>query len=79
MEYYTIYVAYLTFVRRNSLSTSSFHLWLHLGQVFLLSQNLHMMDCRMEANGVTPMPVAMSTACWARNTLLAGAPKGPSM
>ena len=61
-------------MRWNSLSDPSVHWWLQPGQVFLFSQNLHMMDCRMEANGVTPIPVAMRTACRARNTLLAGAP-----
>ena len=38
-----------------------------------------MMDCRMEAKGVTPMPVPMSTACCAWKIRLVGAPKGPSM
>ena len=36
------------------------------------------MDCRMEENGVTPIPVATKTACSARNILEAGAPNGPS-
>ncbi len=38
-----------------------------------------MTDCKMEENGVTPIPVAMSTACLALKKLEAGAPKGPSM
>ena len=33
----------------------------------------------MEENGVTPIPDAMRTPCWARKKLLAGAPYGPSM
>ena len=41
--------------------------------------HLCMMDCRMEAKGVTPMPVPMSTACCAWKIRLVGAPKGPSM
>ena len=37
-----------------------------------------MMDWRMEEKGVTPMPVAMRTACSALKMSVAGAPKGPS-
>lgn len=51
---------------------------LHLGQQWRAFQYRCMMDCKMEANGVTPIPVAISTACWARNMWLEGAPYGPS-
>ena len=44
-----------------------------------ISTDLCMMDCRMEAKGVTPIPVPMSTACWAWKMRLVGAPNGPSM
>jgi len=40
--------------------------------------DLYIMDWRMEEKGVTPIPVAMRTACSARKISLAGAPKGPS-
>ena len=36
-------------------------------------------DCRMEAKGVTPIPVPIRTACSVRKILEEGAPKGPSM
>ena len=39
---------------------------------------LCMRDCRIEANGVTPMPVATKTACSALSKSLEGAPNGPS-
>ena len=38
-----------------------------------------MMDWRMEAKGVMPIPVPISTACSARYMLLEGDPNGPSM
>lgn len=37
------------------------------------------MDCKMEAKGVTPIPVPTKTACCARKMCVDGAPKGPSM
>ena len=40
---------------------------------------LYMMDWRMDAKGVTPIPVPMRTACWARKIWDVGAPNGPSM
>ncbi len=45
----------------------------------LESTHLCMMDCRIDENGVTPIPVATMTACLARKKFEAGAPKGPSM
>lgn len=38
-----------------------------------------MIDCRMEANGVTPIPVPTKTACCALKMCVDGAPKGPSI
>lgn len=35
----------------------------HFGQVCLAFQYLCIIDCRIEAKGVTPIPVAISTAC----------------
>ena len=58
---------------------SSFHFRLHLGHSLLISLYRFIMDCKMAENGVTPIPVAISTACSARKMLLAGAPKGPSI
>ena len=40
--------------------------------------HLCMMDCSMDAKGVTPMPVATRTACSAAKMALDGAPCGPS-
>ena len=48
--------------------------WSHFGQLCLAFQYLCIIDCKMEAKGVTPMPVAMSTACWALKMWLDGAP-----
>ena len=58
---------------------SSFHFRLHLGHSLLISLYRFIMDCKMAENGVTPIPVAISTACSARKMLLAGAPNGPSI
>lgn len=40
---------------------------LHFGQQCRAFQYLCIIDCNIEANGVTPIPVAINTACWARN------------
>ncbi len=72
---------YFTFLRlRTEVAERSLvqQYW-HLGQVFLACQYLCMMDWRMEAKGVTPMPVPTSTACCARKIWDVGAPNGPSM
>ena len=58
---------------------SSFHFQLHFGHSLLMSLYRCIRDCRMDENGVTPIPVAINTACSARKMLLAGAPKGPSI
>ena len=51
------------------------HAWLQLGHCFLDSQYLCIIDCKIEANGVTPIPVATKTA-WSTplNMALLGAP-----
>lgn len=48
------------------------------GRDYGLSTHLHMMLCRMEAKGVMPMPVPMSTACSEAKILRVGVPYGPS-
>ena len=68
-----------TFLSLLKLERSAFHVWLQLGHFFLLSQYLCIIDCKIEENGVTPIPVAIKTACFALNMLLAGAPNGPSI
>lgn len=55
------------------------HSKLHRGQVCRAFQYRCIIDCKIEANGVTPIPVAIRTACWARNMWLDGAPYGPSI
>jgi len=40
---------------------------------------LYIIDCKIDENGVAPMPVAIRTACSARKIFDAGAPKGPSI
>ena len=40
--------------------------------------SLYVHTCKMDANGVTPIPVPMRTACSERKMSEAGAPKGPS-
>lgn len=40
---------------------------LHFGQQCRAFQYLCMIDCSIDANGVTPIPVAIRTACWALN------------
>ena len=37
-----------------------------------------MIDCKIEAYGVTPMPVPIKTACFDLKICDAGAPYGPS-
>lgn len=55
------------------------HSKLQRGHVWRAFQYRCMIDCKIEANGVTPIPVAIKTACWARNIWLDGAPYGPSI
>ena len=69
----------LTFFKLKTECNSSLHWNSHLGQFLLTFQYRCIIDWRMDANGVTPMPVPISTACSARNMLLDGAPNGPSM
>lgn len=58
----------LTFLRCITVGGISLaHVYLHFGHVCRAFQYRCMIDCNMEANGVTPMPVAIITACWARN------------
>ena len=58
---------------------SSFHLKLHLGHSRFMDLYRYIIDCKIAEKGVTPIPVAIKTACSARKMLLAGAPNGPSM
>jgi len=46
----------------------------HFGQVCLAFQYRCIIDCKIEAKGVTPIPVAIKTACCARKIWLDGAP-----
>jgi len=50
----------------------------HFGHVCLAFQYRCIIDCSIEAKGVTPIPVAINTACCARKMWLEGAPYGPS-
>ena len=52
---------------------------LQFGHWIFVLQNRCIMDCKMDEKGVTPIPVEIKTACFARKTSLAGAPKGPLM
>ena len=46
--------------------TSLHHVMLQFGHVTREAKYFIIMDCRMEAKGVTPIPVPMRTACSAR-------------
>ncbi|VVC92697.1 unnamed protein product [Leptidea sinapis] len=48
------------------------------GHTTLVRQYLYIMACRMDANGVTPIPAATSTACSAWKMWEEAAPYGPS-
>lgn len=73
------YGSVLTFLRCITVGGISLvHVYLHFGHVCRAFQYRCMIDCNMDANGVTPMPVAIITACWALNMWLDGAPYGPT-
>ena len=75
-------ISYQTFFKfwdEECAAMSSFHFRLHLGHSLLISLYRCIMDCKIAENGVTPIPVAINTACSARKMLLAGAPNGPSI
>ncbi|KAH9528183.1 hypothetical protein DERF_002150 [Dermatophagoides farinae] len=65
----------LTFRHPYSLhGTRSVQLWLHNGQWRVFSICRYMMLCSIDANGVTPIPVATKTACSLSKMLDEGAP-----
>ena len=69
----------LTFLRLPITESSlSDHWCWQLGHFCFTCLYLCVIDCRIEANGVTPIPVPTSTACSALYMLLEGDPKGPS-
>ena len=51
-----------TFLRLPRFDKSSVHRWLQLGHDCFFSQYRRMMDCSMDENGVTPIPVPTKTA-----------------
>ena len=71
---------YVTFLRhmRSSGMLSNQECWQE-GQVLLLALNRCMTDCKIDANGVTPMPAPINTACSAWKIALVGVPYGPSI
>ena len=70
---------FLRFCAADDEAMPSFQLNLHLGHSLLILLYRCIIDCKIEENGVTPIPVAIKTACWARKMLLEGAPNGPSI